>query len=231
MGFVVPRNRQLSDLLANASSKELEVLADIITDGGKGRVALDREVKSKIVGRRATGTLQSIPEVLIAEIQAFGGNSIVNAFRSGGVSHRELIVDVARELGGKPSDAHDIFDIEQIILDRAVSKFSPHAGILKGAALLAQTAQIVRNLLSPGGSFRGFAARGSGASVSGILGWRAIPLPSPAVLVTVAGVAIYQVTTPASRITVPAVIQIARIRKMRFDKDFAAYTEALRACL
>lgn len=99
MDFVVPRNRELSDLLANASSEELEVLADIITDGGKGRVALDSEVKSKIVGRRATGTLQSIPEVMIAEIRAFGGNSIANAFRSGGVSYRELIVDVARELG------------------------------------------------------------------------------------------------------------------------------------
>ena len=81
MDFVVPRNRQLSDLLANASSEDLEVLADIITDGGRGRVALDSEVKSKSVVGRAMGTRQSIPEVLIAEIQAFGGNSIANAFR------------------------------------------------------------------------------------------------------------------------------------------------------
>ncbi len=231
MDFVVPRNRELSDLLANASSEELEVLADIITDGGKGRVALDSEVKSKIVGRRATGTLQSIPEVMIAEIRAFGGNSIANAFRSGGVSYRELIVDVARELGGKPSDVHDIFDIEQIILDRAISKFSPHAGILKGAALLAQTAQIVKKLLSSAGSLRGFAAKGSVAGVSSFLTKRVFPLSNPTLLATVAGLAIYQVTAPASRITVPAVIQIARIRKMRFDKDLAAYTEALRACL
>lgn len=126
---------------------------------------------------------------------------------------------------------HDIFDIEQIILDRAISKFSPHAGILKGAALLAQTAQIVKKLLSSAGSLRGFAAKGSVAGVSSFLTKRVFPLSNPTLLATVAGLAIYQVTAPASRITVPAVIQIARIRKMRFDKDLAAYTEALRACL
>ena len=231
MGFVVPRNRQLSDLLSSASSEELEVLADIITDSGKGRVALDSKVKSTILGHQAARTLQSIPEVLITEIRAFGGNSVANAIRSSGVSYRELIVDVAKELGGKPSDANDIFDIEQIVLDRAISKHRPHAGVLTGAALLTQTAQIVKSLLSAAGAFRGFAARSSVASVSGFLGRRVLPLATPTFIATAAGLVIYQVTAPASRITVPAVIQIARIRQIRFEKDLAVYEEALRACL
>lgn len=231
MGFVVPRNRQLSDLLSNASSEELGVLADIITDNGKGRLALDSKVKSKILNHQAARTLQTIPEVLIAEVRAFGGNSIANVIRSSGVSYRELIVDVARELGGKPSDAHDNFDIEQIVLDQAVSKYRPQAGVLKGADLLAQTAQIVKSLRSAAGSFRGLAARSSAASITGFLGRRVLPLTTPTFLATAAGLVIYQASAPASRITVPAVIQIARIRKIRFEKDFAAYTEALRVCL
>lgn len=36
MEFVVPRNRSLVDLLSNASSADLDVLADLITDNGKG---------------------------------------------------------------------------------------------------------------------------------------------------------------------------------------------------
>ena len=44
MDLVVPRNRELTDLLSKASSEDLNVLADLITDGGKGRLALDSSV-------------------------------------------------------------------------------------------------------------------------------------------------------------------------------------------
>ena len=81
MEFVVPRARHLPDLLANASSADLNVLADLITDNGNGRVALDSKVKTTILARQAKGTLQSIPDVLDAEIRAFGSNSIATLFR------------------------------------------------------------------------------------------------------------------------------------------------------
>lgn len=36
MESVVPRDRSISDLLSRAASADLEVLADLITDSGKG---------------------------------------------------------------------------------------------------------------------------------------------------------------------------------------------------
>ena len=82
MEFVVPRNRSLVDLLSNASSADLDVLADLITDNGKGRVALDNKVKATILNRKGQGKLQSIPDVLEAEIRSFCSNSIATLFRS-----------------------------------------------------------------------------------------------------------------------------------------------------
>src|SRR3546814_5961697 len=60
-----------SSCLSNASSADLDVLADLITDNGKGRVALDSKVKTTIISRQSQGKLQSIPEVMEAEIRSF----------------------------------------------------------------------------------------------------------------------------------------------------------------
>lgn len=84
MDLVVPRDRELPDLLSRASSGDLNVLADLITDFGKGRVALDGSVKSQILACKERGRLQDISELLAGEISAFGGNTLVNAVRKGG---------------------------------------------------------------------------------------------------------------------------------------------------
>ena len=76
MMAVASRNLTLRDLLAGATSDELNVLADLITDNGKGRVALDSKVKTTIMTHRSRGKLQAIPDVPDAEIRAFGSNTL-----------------------------------------------------------------------------------------------------------------------------------------------------------
>jgi hypothetical protein len=87
MDFSVPRNRPLAELLSQASSEDLDILADLITDNGKGRLALDSGIKAIIVKRKADGSLQSIADVLENEIRAFGGNTLMNTYRSSGVEY------------------------------------------------------------------------------------------------------------------------------------------------
>jgi uncharacterized protein YaaW (UPF0174 family) len=234
MEFVVPRERTLDDLLSNASSDDLEILADLITDNGKGRIALDSSIKNVILNRQAQGKLQSIPDVLESEIRAFGSNSIANLFRSDSVEYLELASDVAKKLDGKPNATDDIYAIEEIVIRQAVHKYiGESASIegLNGTALTNYIGQVVSTLAAAAGTAAGFVATGGAAGVAGAIGGRLAALVAAPLAIGVAGATIYQSTAPAFRITVPAVLQVAKIRRIRFEADFAAYVEKLRACL
>lgn len=234
MDLVVPRNRSLEDLLSNASSEDLDVLADLITDNGKGRVALDSKVKATILNRKAQGKLQSIPDVLEAEIRSFGSNSIATLFRSNGVEYMELATDVAKKLDGKPSPSDDIYAIEEAIIGLAVKKYigeKVSVDYRDVAKLAAYIPQIVKGLISAAGAIGGIAATGGAAGVAGAVGGRLLSLAAPPLALGAAGAAIYQATSPAFRITTPAVLQVAKIRRTRYEADFNAYSEKLRACL
>ncbi|RRV45800.1 hypothetical protein [Pseudomonas sp. p106] len=231
MAIVVPRNLPLPDLLSGASSDDLNVLADLITDNGKGRVALDSKIKASIVTHRSKGTLQAIPEILDSEIRAFGSNSIANMFRSSSVEYTELATDVAKKLDGKPTAFHDVFDVEDMVMRLAISKYSEVKSFSDYAAMLAQVSQVVRLLVSTAGTIGGFAASGGAATIAGLIGGRLVTLAAPPLAVAAAGATIFQAASPAFRITVPAVLQVAKIRRTRFDADLTAYQESLRACL
>lgn len=231
MEFVVPRARLLPDLLSSASSTDLNVLADLITDNGKGRVALDSKVKTTILSCQAKGTLQSIPEVLDAEIRAFGSNSIATLFRSGGVSYLELATDAAKKLDGKLSEDFDILDIEKVVVCQAVEKYAGVKGAMDYAAMLGHVGPIVKGLISVAGTASGIAATGGVAGVASAIGGRLLSMSVPPLAVAAAGATIFQAASPAFRITIPAVLQVAKIRQTRYEADFAAYKEKLRACM
>ncbi len=231
MDFVVPRARLLTDLLSGASSNDLNVLADIITDNGKGRVALDRKIKNTILACQEKGTLQSIPDVLDAEIRSFGSNSLATLFRSGGVSYLELATDVANKLDGNLSEEFDIFEIEKVVVCQAVEKYAGVKDSTSYAAMLGHVGPIVKGLISAAGTAGGIAAAGGSAGVASAIGGRFLSIAMPPLAVALAGTTILQATSPAFRITIPAVLQIAKIRQARYDFDFAKYKEKLHACM
>lgn len=230
MVSVVPRDLSLAELLSSAPTSDLNILADLITDDNKGRLALDSKVKIAIWSHRKKGSLQSIPDVLESEIRAFGSNSIANMFRPSGVSYFELATDVAKKLNGKPTESHDIFDVEEIVMRQALSELKGLKPYSSHAELLSQVGQVVQIMVSSASKFGSIAATG-GAAASSAVGGRLIGLVAPPLAVLATGVTIYQATSPAFRITMPAVLQIAKIRRIRFEADFASYQEELRSCL
>lgn len=231
MEMVVPRTRELSDLLSHASSADLDVLADLITDNGKGRVALDSSVKAIILKRKAQGALQSIPDILESEIRAFGGNTLRNFMRTEGVEYRELAVDVAKKLGGKPDKDDDIFSIEGIAIDQAIAAFKETKASNPSIDLNDKLALVVSSLVTSSSTLFGAAAAGGTAGLMGALGGRLASLAVPPLAIVATAGAAVQVAAPAFRVTVPAVLQIAKIRHARFEADFTSYTEALHACM
>lgn len=234
MESVVPRDRSISDLLSRAASADLEVLADLITDNGKGRVALDSDVKATIMTRKVQGRLQSISGLLEKEIRAFGSNTIASAFRTESIDYLELATDVAKKLDGKPSEQDDIFAIEEIIIRQAMDKYMGDEALkdyLSGGNLAGYINEMVKTLTLSGGSLGGMAATGGGAGFASALGGRVLSMVAAPLAIGAAGLAIYQASSPAFRITIPAVLQIAKLRRARYDQDFEAYTEKLKACL
>ena len=232
MDLVVPRNRELADLLSRASSDDLNVLADLITDFGKGRIALDSSVKAIILKRKDLGDLQSIADVLESEIRGFGGNSVANIFRSDKVSYSDLARDVAKDLGGKLTPDSDIFDIESAAIQCALLKYESNNARPTNRAELAETiSQIVNNLVIASGTVIGAAATAGATGIAGVVGGRVASLLLPPAAIIATGTALYQASSPALRITTPAVLQIAKIRRARFEADLANYHEALEACM
>lgn len=234
MDLIVPRNRELPDLLSRASSSDLDVLADIITDFGKGRFALDGSVKTQILACKERHSLQGISELLAGEISAFGGNTIVNAVRKGGVTYQELATDVAKQLGGKPHNGLSVWDLEEIALNQAVEKSSKEeSGIVSeksGAQLADILRPVINRMLKEAGTVWGALANSGASGIAGFVGARAAPLVLAPLAAAAVGVTAFQATTPAYRITTPAVLQIAVIRRRQFDLDLASYREALNAC-
>ncbi|OXJ10795.1 hypothetical protein CFB45_28285 [Burkholderia sp. HI2500] len=90
----------LSALLQVADDDDLAILAEHLTDKGKGRSALSGTRLAQLTACCESGVFGHVDRNDIAsEIRLFGGNSIANAMRGGeGVSYQELVVDVAKHL-------------------------------------------------------------------------------------------------------------------------------------
>lgn len=226
------------DLLAALSAAEVEdlvVLVDHITDSGKGRLALACEVKAALLDAKARGKFSSgALQLLVREIQHFGGNSVVNLFRRNGVSYTEIVRDVLEHLGGKPASDESAQSMELRVLELLVStaweKMDATAradfvkslggeasGFSQGALLAAirrggPVSLKAALLVSASFSAPGLAGIvGAGSSI--IAGRAAGALLGP-VAVAMSGVwGAYSLTSQAYRITVPCVVQIAYIRQ------------------
>ncbi|WP_329888744.1 hypothetical protein [Stenotrophomonas sepilia] len=234
MDFSVPRNRPLAELLSQAGSEDLDVLADLITDNGKGRLALDSGIKALIVKRKAEGALQSIADLLEKEICDFGGNTLMNTYRSSGVEYPELAKDVAKKLGSKIPEGADVYALEELALAGAIGKYSPDDATAEGAGETTPNSvidKVVQQLVQNAGTATGLASAGGVAGFASALGARAASFVAGPVAVGAAGYSLYEATGPAFRITIPAVLQIAKIRRKRIDADFQHYCERLKACL
>jgi len=235
----------LADVLMSASTDDIGLLIDVITDSGKGRISLSSSVCRQLTAAKERGADETARAILAEELTRFGGNSLVNLFRGGsGVAYRELLSDVASHVGAEVKAKTACAEMEMAIIAKVFTQslekmsdadrstlFESLGGMkyrpgMAPAALAAWLA----SLGSSGLASYNLAALVASATMTSLLG-RGVMLAGSstlgrglAVLAGPLGWAItgiwtaFDLASPAYRVTVPCVIQIGHMRqKMLLD--------------
>lgn len=230
----------LAKVLDGADVDDLAVLIDHITDKGEGRISLSSAASKKLIDAKSAGHVDDACRALIAEeLQRFGGNSLFNLMRGGaGVPYKEVLCDVAGHVGARYSSKSDCAQIEiailEAILEQSLEKMSeqdkerlfaefggtyvPGAGPVVMAALQAaikasgfgafKLAAVVANAIAKAILGRGLAFGATTGLMRGIsvfagpIGWAITAIWT-----------LFDLGSPAYRVTVPCVVQIAYMRQ------------------
>jgi len=212
---ISPWDEHLSPIMDKASEEELDPLVGYILKEGY----ISETLSINPIYKRHKPNHREYIEVIEDEIRAFGGHTGRNLFRGGGPAYREIVIDVAKNIGAKKFDKKKspIEDIEKAILEKVMGQvwrtmsqadriahieafgfdigkddFKKWSGFdaYINAAILAQT--LARNILGAS------AKRGLGV---GPPGW-----------VITGAWALFDFLGPAFRVTRPCVVHIAYLR-------------------
>ena len=230
---------ELMSVLISATNEDLSILIDIITDSGEGRISLDNDVKESLLKAEKSQEISNSTKILIAkEIQKFGSNSLTSIFRGGkGVLYREIACDVADHVSANYNEKQDIALIENAILLRVVEKslekmseeekrqFFDQFGVNYEGAGPAAMAALIGAIKLSGFAFYKLATIVAQATAKALLGkglsfaatgglMRGISVFTGPVGWAITGVwTAFDLASPAYRITVPCVIQLAYMRQ------------------
>ena len=244
---------KIEDLLRLADAKDIDILVDYLTDNGEGRLSLDSSVCKHLVHCKKNSSYSLHDLGMIAkEIRLFGGNSLFNLIRSDGVPYDEIVKDVATHQKVNFNKVDSIASIEQEILAKILTRAleempenerravfddlgitdytlvgpAATAAILmtaklggfatyKLATMVAHA--IARAILGRGLAFGATAPLMKSISIMiGPIGWAATALWTA-----------FDLASPAYRVTMPCIVQLAYIRQKAV---LASSTTTCRRC-
>jgi uncharacterized protein YaaW (UPF0174 family) len=235
-------------VLERASPDDLCVLPDVITDGGEGRLALDNDQCATLWAARKSMTFP--PEVrksIAGCIQGFGGNSVVNILRGGkGVTYREILCDVADHFKVNYDARQDVGTIEAAVLMKTLeqslsamneedrSKVFDQFGVPYKGFGPAAMAALIAAIRASGFQAYKLAAMVVPAAIRFLTG-RAVPfvvmgpmmkgigaLAGPIGMALTGIWTLFDLASPAYRVTVPCVLQIAYMRQKMLLRECPA---------
>lgn len=234
----------LAGVLLRSSNDDLSLLIDVITDKGKGRISLSSSVCRRLNNAKDGNQVNEEMRALVAEeLLRFGGNSFMNLFRGGvGVPYRELVTDVASHVRASVPQEARCEEIELAIVQKVLlqsmdnmseaersSFFESHgASYVYGSGPASLAALIATLFASRHGAFnvaasvahatmyamlgRGLAMAGSATATRGLglligpVGWALTAIWTA-----------FDLASPAYRVTVPCVLQIAYMRQKSYS--------------
>jgi uncharacterized protein YaaW (UPF0174 family) len=252
----IRKNLALDELLKLSTAKELSALVKIVLSQESERFLHDDAARQKILQHRNLGSLHSVTNSIVAEVCALGSNTIASAFRRGAsVSYDEVVRDVAKELKVEVSKGARAPEIEYMLLEALLSKVlegkseqekevlrghganaidsAMLSAVRKGAGDTSLASQLLDRLdpfqlSSLMGGKSGLVT--SGAALAVLVGLRAVPVVG-VISIGLSAVSAFKRTTPALAVIVPAVVQIAFIRRRVINDDYEKFFNQLRACL
>ncbi len=103
------------EFLKELSSPELDELVKILTHDKDGKVRFTEELTNNDLYKKHYPDHKEYIELILEEFQKFGGNSILNIFRGGGVLYNEIL----REISSTQQQFHILSTItKEINLDK-----------------------------------------------------------------------------------------------------------------
>lgn len=256
----INQNRSLEQLLTIASRDELSEIVNIITDNGKGRLSLDKDIRLKLEQAQKAEKLNQLAGLIAYEIRAFGSNTIANSMRKEPVSYIEVLCDVAKKLGVKKLNAKaPEVVIEQEVLIALLGKALDGKSAEERSVLLAKGSgeldsktreliakatnkeallQILKTSFNTYGISKLVATALSGSlvtagqvfAVSTVVA-RVPALINPLGLALSAAWATYDMSGPAYRVTIPAIAHISFIRQTQIKFEVERAQMELKQCL
>jgi uncharacterized protein YaaW (UPF0174 family) len=253
---LIGKHLPLGELLKRATPEELAALVAIILSQESERYFHDDAARQQILQCREQGALHEASESIASEVCALGSNTIASAFRRGNaVSYDEVVRDVAKELkvdlrkgAQAPEAEHQLLEaLLSTVLDgkseQEVEALRSHwasavdAVVLRSARQAAGDVSLASQLLdrldplqlaSLLGGKSGLVT--SGAALAVLVGLRAVPVAG-VFSAGLSAVSALKRTAPALAVIVPAVVQIAFIRRRIIEDDYEKFFSQLRACL
>jgi len=230
---------KIEDLLAVADVEDIHILVDYITDNGKGRLALDGDTCKRFLLCKEHNIYPHGDRELIAkEIRSFGGNSVVNLLRGDGVSYEEIVYDIANHQKVNFEKTDSISTIEREILTKILARAFDELSTEERKAILDDLDIYDTSLTGPAavtaiiaaarmGGFTTFkmtviianaiakALLGRGISVATIAPFlKSIKIAiGPVGWIVTALWTAFDMASPAYRVTLPCVVQLAYIRQ------------------
>ncbi|MFP3559157.1 ubiquinol-cytochrome C chaperone family protein [Paraburkholderia sp. SIMBA_049] len=226
-------------LLQEADNDDLVVLSDYITDSGRGRLMLDGVACRRLAQCALDRKFEDTDRLLVAkEISAFGGNTLMNIVRGGGVEYVELVRDVADHLKvpyskeARPelietailqklfNDALQMMSDEErkvVLEDMNLGELVGMGPAAIGAAIAAgrlagfttyKMATIVANAIA-----KALLGRGLPFAAGAVIGRGLNLMLGPVGLILTGLWTVADLASPAYRVTVPCIVQIAYMRE------------------
>lgn len=202
----------LLDLLVHSDTEEIDFLVDVLTDGGSGRVALSSSIKDRLLHEKAERVYtEDGLRNLLHELQEYGGNSLMNLFRTEPLAYEELLTDVHTKLNGRNSSKKLAASKEREIVlslfgeDWATMADHERWSRCTETRVVGGFFQMEDHLI--------FNDKGMAVAVSAVASAAAFAAMRAVVPLAVLGLAVQSVSE-AYRITIPFVAQVARIRML-----------------
>ncbi|PMO03883.1 ubiquinol-cytochrome C chaperone [Vibrio sp. 10N.222.55.C12] len=221
----------------------LGVLVKYLTTDKDGETRYTETLKDNKEFRAAKKDYQQAWKPIAAELQHFGGDTLVNLVRRTGVEYREILIDVCKKLKIKTNYKAEAVDIEQALLaklfqdswekmseeerDELRKQFKVDS-LLTSSAALAVIIASIRN----GGYMSYQITMIVANAVSKALLGRSLTIPvnagviqttsvfaGPIGMAIAALLTIPAISGPAFRVTLPAVIQVAAMRQQMLNEE------------
>lgn len=228
------------EFLQYCSTEDLQILVDYLTKDKDGQLRVSEELTTKESYKKYyPHSLPIMWKEIAEELQHYGGNTFANTFRGSGVPYREILTDVAKKQKVNFNSDNSVELIEQYILQsimqKAIEKMSEeelknfltemNAGKMIGtkqamtvAAFTVirslggfttyKVAVIVANTVAKTLLGRGLTLAGNAALTRGLSTF----LGGPIIWIITGLWTIVDIASPAYRVTIPCVIQVAYMR-------------------